>query len=110
MTRLRLNRALILQRPERDSDGAGGYTEGWQTLGTLWAAITPATGREAAAFGAALARVPVRITLRAASIGDPRRPVAGHRFREGARSYLILAVQDSPQRRLTCIAEEELVR
>ncbi|ADO42300.1 head-tail adaptor protein [Ketogulonicigenium vulgare] len=106
----RMNRALILQAPTRTPDGAGGYTQGWQTLGTLWAAVTPATGREAAALGAALARVPVRITLRAAPAGDPRRPIAGQRLTEGPRSFLILAVQETSARLLTCIAEEELVR
>jgi head-tail adaptor len=32
----RLNQALILEAPERVSDGAGGYTQGWIVVGSVW--------------------------------------------------------------------------
>ena len=41
-----LNRTLVLEGATRVSDGAGGYTEVWATLGTLWAAIAPGSGRD----------------------------------------------------------------
>jgi head-tail adaptor len=46
--------------------------------------------------------------VRGAPVGAPSRPVAGQRFREGARIYPILAVAeaDPEGRYLVCHAEE----
>lgn len=108
----RLNRRLILEAPERLADGAGGHSVVWAERGTLWASIAPGSGREAVAVGAALSRVILRITVRAAPAGAPSRPVAGQRFREGSRRYAILSVTeaDAEARHLTCLAEEEIAR
>lgn len=108
----RLNRRMILAAPERSPDGAGGHVVTWVARGTLWAAVAPGAGREAAGAGATLSRVALRITLRAAPPGSPARPAPGMRLTEGARRFDILAVTeaDPAGRYLTCIAEEEVAR
>jgi len=40
----RLNRKLELEAPVRTADGAGGYTETWAALGSLWAEVTARSG------------------------------------------------------------------
>lgn len=109
MKRPHLNRPLMLEAPERVADGAGGYAVVWQSLGTLWAEVTAGSGREARLAGAPLARVPIRIVVRAAPHGAPSRPMTDQRFRDGDRVFKILAVADGdPQGRyLTCHAQEE---
>ncbi|GAA6207822.1 head-tail adaptor protein [Cognatishimia sp. WU-CL00825] len=108
-----LNRKLTLQEAQKVTDEAGGFTETWVDLGSLWAEVKPRTGRERARArkGVGLSRVDYRITVRAAEFGAPSRPVAGQRFREGTRLFRILAVteQDSAARFLTCFATEEIV-
>ncbi|MEH6776306.1 MAG: head-tail adaptor protein [Cereibacter changlensis] len=104
-----LGRALVLERPVRVADGAGGHAESWVALGTLWAEVAPGSGRDVAGEEVTLASVPCRITVRAAPFGAPSRPVAGQRFREGGRVFAILAVseRDAGGRYLTCFAREE---
>jgi len=106
-----LNRKLVLETPVRAADGAGGFTQSWQALGTLYAAVTARTGRETAGVAAPLSRVAYRIVVRAARVGAPSRPLPEQRFREGSRVFNILAVADadSAGRYLTCTAEEENV-
>ena len=54
--------------------------------------------------------MPLRITVRAAAVGDARRPKPGQRFREGGRLFRILAVseRDTGGRYLACMAREEV--
>ncbi len=105
----RLSRALVLEAPQRVADGAGGFAETWVALGTLWAEVVPGAGRDAAGEEVTLASVPCRITVRGAPFGAPSRPVAGQRFRDGARLFAVLAVteQDAAGQYLTCFAREE---
>lgn len=105
-----LNRRLVLEAPERVSDGAGGYVETWVPRGVLWAGIAPRTGGERAGEELTLARVPYLILVRAAPQGAPSRPVPGQRFREGRRLFPIRAVAEADSRGqyLTCFAEEEI--
>lgn len=105
-----LNRALVLEGVERLSDGAGGYTETWTVLGTLWAAFTPGSGSDVPGEEQILASVPYRIIVRGAAFGSASRPKAGQRFREGARLFSILAVTetDPSGKFLTCFAREEV--
>ncbi len=104
-----LNRALLLETPARQPDGAGGYAAGWVALGTVWAALEARTGRDAGGEGAALALMRYRIVLRAAPEGSTMRPHAGQRFRMGARVFRIQAVaeHDARARYLECFAQEE---
>jgi len=111
MTAPQLNRSLVLEGPVKMADGAGGYTRNWEPLGVLWAEVKPGPGREKAETSATLSRVPYRITVRAAPYGAPSRPVAGQRFRDGARLFEIYAVAEKDLRAtyLTCHAQEEVV-
>ncbi len=110
MTRLRLNRKLILEEASRVSDGAGGFDETWDALGTLWADLRLRTGRETGGEGGSLSNAGYRIVVRAAPQGSPSRPRAGQRFRDGTRIFAITAVgeTDGNGQHLTCFAEEEL--
>ena len=106
----KLNRQLVLEDAHRVPDDAGGFEIAWQALGTLWAQITPGTGREKAAHNLPRSHVPMRILVRAAPVSSPSRPQAGQRFKEGARIYKINAVteKDRTGRYLLCHALEEV--
>lgn len=105
-----LNRRLVLEDETRVSDGAGGFSASWDTLGTLWAEISARSGREASGEDASVSRTGFRITVRAAPFGAPSRPKPGQRFRDGARIFRIEAVaeRDAQARYLTCFCEEEV--
>ena len=107
----RLNRRLTLESPSRVADGAGGFAQSWTALGVLWASVQARTGREAQSGGAAVSAVSYRIVVRAAPVGDPQRPVAEQRFRDGARLFHIRAVTEMEDegRYLVCFADEEVV-
>ncbi|MDT8326185.1 MAG: head-tail adaptor protein [Roseovarius sp.] len=106
-----LNRGLVLEGPDRQPDGAGGFVEVWGPLGTLWAEVVARTGREVAGATVSLSRATYRITVRSAPQGSPARPKPGQRFRDGSRLFLIQSVteRDAAGRFLTCWAEEEVV-
>lgn len=110
MSAPQLNRSLMLEGPVKLADGAGGYTRDWEPLGVLWAEVKAGSGREKAEIAATLSRVPYRITVRAAPYGAPSRPVAGQRFRDGARVFGIYAVAEKGAQAayLTCHAQEEV--
>lgn len=106
------DRRMALEGRVTTPDGAGGFVAGWQKRGELWAAFAPAqmgTGQEA---GQPSAAPRYRVTLRAAPVGSPRRPVAGERLVEGARRFDILAVSESALGAgwLTLLVEEEVMR
>ncbi|MFN6924394.1 MAG: head-tail adaptor protein [Tabrizicola sp.] len=105
-----LNRALVLEGVVRSPDGAGGFTAVWTALGTLWAEVLPGSGSDTLGEERMLSAVPYRITVRGAPPGSASRPVAGQRFREGTRLFLIQAVteRDPSGRYLTCFAREEV--
>lgn len=109
MSGIRLNRALTLEALQRTPDGGGGHVETWVALGRLWAEVRPGTGRETDGEEFPLALVGYRITVRSAPPGAPSRPRAGQRFREGGRSFAILAVteREGEGQYLTCFAKEE---
>lgn len=105
-----LNRALVLEGVVRTPDGAGGFTEAWTVLGTLWAEVLPGSGSDTLGEERMLSAVPYRVTVRGAPVGSGSRPKAGQRFREGTRLFLIQAVteRDPFARYLTCFAREEV--
>lgn len=104
-----LNRKLVLERPVRQPDGAGGHSLSWEPLGTLWAEISASNGRERRGPVGPVSRLPVRIVVRSAAVGSAARPVPGQRLVEGARNFSILSVQDhdSAGRFLRVTAQEE---
>lgn len=101
----RLNRFLTLEDPARIADGAGGFSESWVALGTLWGEITPRGGSEAQDGS----RVRYKIVLRSARPGDPSRPKPSQRLRELDRLFHIEAVTEAPDLpgHLLCFAYEE---
>lgn len=107
---IRLTRPLVLEAQARATDGAGGFTESWGAVGTLWAEVAPGNGRDVAGVEVTLASVPLRITVRGATVGSPARPLAGQRFRDGTRLFPILAVseRDAGGQYLICYAREEV--
>lgn len=110
MAAVHLNRKLVLEEAQRVSDGAGGYVESWTQLGTLWASIKSGTGSQRSEDFLTVSRVPMRIVVRAAPAGSPRRPAANQRFIEGGRIFSILSVteMDEQAHYLVCQAREEL--
>lgn len=104
-----LKRRLILEAPERVSDGAGGYSVQWVALGTLWSEVKARTGREIAQAGAPISAMRYKITVRGAPIGALERPKPEQRFREGERLFVIEAVaeDDAYGRYLSCFVTEE---
>lgn len=100
---------LMLETPERQADGMGGFVIVWRVLGTLWAEMKSGAGREARAEIGPQSVVGWRITIRAARAGDPHRPRAEQRLRMGQRLFRIEAVAecDGDGRWLTCFAREE---
>ncbi|MBE1284726.1 MAG: head-tail adaptor protein [Rhodobacteraceae bacterium] len=105
-----LNRKLVLEAPSLVPDGAGGFTQGWQPSGTLWASVEGRAGRETRVGDAGVSRMSYRIIVRAAPVGSAQRPSPDQRFREGARVFVIRAVaeRDPAGRYLTCFADEEV--
>jgi head-tail adaptor len=110
MSRVNLNRRLVLEGAQRQPDGAGGFAEVWQPVGTVWAEVIPGTGREAGLVEATIASVSYRITVRGAPDGAPSRPRPDQRFRDSSRVFRILAVTERDRRGqyLTCFAQEEV--
>lgn len=107
-----LRRRMVLEKPERSSDGAGGFVQNLSPLGEVWVAVTSVQGRETTFGGAAVSQSAQRIVLRAAPQGSPMRPRPDQRLREGARIFTILAVSDDDPkgRYLTCFTREEVAR
>lgn len=103
-----LNRRMVLEAAVRTPDGAGGVALSWTALGTLWAAVAPVSPGGAGAEGTRDRRV--RVTVRGAPEGSPRRPLLGQRLREGARLWSIEAVEEADPfgRFLTAVAREEV--
>ncbi len=110
MTLPRLNRRLVLEGALRSPDGAGGFTETWSALGTLWAEVNARTGRERVEAGMPISTASYRIVVRAAPVGAPSRPTPEQRFRDGPRLFVIRAVmeRDPEGRYLTCFSDEEV--
>lgn len=104
-----LTTRLGLETSERIADGLGGHATIWRHLGWLWARMDARSGREQGTGAGLISVVQWRITLRAAPVGDPRRPRPGQRFRLGPRLFLIEAVaeQDGSGRFLDCLSREE---
>lgn len=110
MSMPKLNRKLVLEAPERVSDGAGGFTAAWVAQGEIWAELKAGSGRERNLEGVTASTQKWTVTIRAAAHGAPSRPKPEQRFRAGNRVFRILAVAeaDPEGRYLKCAAEEEV--
>jgi head-tail adaptor len=102
---------LTVEKPVRVPDDAGGYVETWTPVGVVWAEVRARTGREVAASGPVVSRVPYAIVVRGAPVGHPGRLAPDQRFRDGQRLFHIRSVaeHDANGRYLICISEEEVV-
>ena len=105
----RLNVPLTLETPVKSPDGLGGFDITWRALGVIWAEMKSSSGRQRGAELGPMSTVGWRITVRAAKVGDPRRPRAEQRLRMGQRVFSVDAVaeSDAEGRWLTCFAHEE---
>lgn len=114
MSAPRLTVPLELETPLRIPDGMGGYARQWAVLGRLWAEMRPVGGGERAGDAGSLSITTWRITVRAAGVGDPRRPRPDQRLAIGSgasrRNFRIEAVAEAGpgQRYLVCHATEEV--
>ena len=100
-----LRKQIALQAEQQTSDGAGGYALAWATLATVWADISPVTGREIYASGHLEGRVTHKITMRWRS---DITVTSDMRILYGARGFNIRAVtnQDESNQYLIVLAEE----
>lgn len=107
---VQLSRKLVLEEAARVSDGAGGFSETWSAIGTLWADVAAGSGREKPIDLLTISQVPYKIIVRGAPDGAPSRPKSDQRFREGLRVFRILAVADYDNRGqyLMCHCREEI--
>lgn len=105
-----LNRQLVLEERSQMADGAGGFIDSWNALGTLWADVQLRSGRDMSGQDGAMGLMSYRIIVRGAPQGAPSRPRPGQRFRQGARVFAVHAVAETAAdgRFLTCFAEEEV--
>ena len=111
MGKIALSQRLTLEAATQVPDGAGGYSEVWQTVGVLWANVDARSGRIRNGDAAELSVVRYRIVVRAAPDESDMRPRADQRFIDGARAYVIDAVApyDEAGLYLECWAREEVV-
>lgn len=105
----RLSVPLVLESPERQPDGMGGFRLHWVAQGRLWAEMRARSGAERFAEVGAQSVVTWAITVRAAPVGDPRRPRPDQRLRGGERLFRIVSVAETGAdgRYLICTAREE---
>ncbi|MDO9414026.1 MAG: phage head closure protein [Pseudolabrys sp.] len=97
-----LNRRVVLEAASESDDGQGGVTRLYDVVTVLWAKVTPLSARsesEAHRLGAALRAT---ITIRKRNDVSTR-----HRFIDGIRTYRVLAVRESADRRFLDIDAEQ---
>ncbi|MFA4994219.1 MAG: phage head closure protein [Bdellovibrionales bacterium] len=59
-----LRKKVSIQTESKTPDNAGGYTLAWTTLATVWANITPISGKEVFAAGHLEGRATHKVTIR----------------------------------------------
>ena len=95
---------LVLEAPNETPDGIGGVTRAWTTLATVWAAIEPVAAEDQVVADRRLGVLTHRIVIR-----QRDGLTTHHRFRLGARVFVIRAIRDLEERGrfLECLTEEE---
>lgn len=93
--RPKLDRKFDLQESVATSDGAGGFTQVWNSLGTIWGDVLTASGREREIGERSVTTSTYRVVVRSAPHGAPSRPTAKQRFVEGTRIFNIHAVSEA---------------
>ncbi|MFC6487972.1 phage head closure protein [Nitratireductor sp. GCM10026969] len=99
-----LRSELVLQEAVTNEDGAGGHTETWEEVATVFAQVEPVSAQSAFGAGQAHERVTHRVILRFR--GDVR---SGMRFLKKGRALRIINVHDADEtgRYLICRVREE---
>lgn len=100
----RLRLRLVLEKPARAPDGAGGAVLSWTSIGIIAADVTLVRAEERGAGEGIADMILHKIIVR-----HRADLAAGDRLRSGARLFRILAVTDPQEdgRYLACLAEEE---
>jgi SPP1 family predicted phage head-tail adaptor len=96
-----LNRRLLLEAPHEADDGEGGVTRLYDVVTSLWAQVTPRAARADVAADSLGAALRYRIVIRMRSDVSTR-----HRFQDGTRTYRILGLRESADRRFLEIDAE----
>lgn len=60
----KMRHRVTIQKLTRTDDGAGGYTETWEDIATVWAAVEPLSGREYYLAQQTQAEVSHKVTMR----------------------------------------------
>lgn len=97
-----LNRRLVLEAPSESDDGQGGVTRLYDVVTTVWAQVTPLSARAEVAGGSLGARLRCTIVIR-----KHTDITTWHRFLDGVRTYQVVAVRESADRRFLEIDAEE---
>ena len=66
-----LKQRVLFQRYTLSSDGMGGNTQTWGDVGTVWANVTPVSGRESYEIGGLKGKVKYKIITRYRNDLDP---------------------------------------
>jgi SPP1 family predicted phage head-tail adaptor len=99
-----LNRRVALEAQTLTPDGGGGYSAGWNTVATVWAAIEPVSGADVFGPDAPEAQVKFRITVRRRTDVS-----AGMRVNDGGRLFAITALLDNgPQSQFLTLTTEKV--
>ncbi len=98
-----LTRRVVLEEIVRTPDGAGGATEAWTPIATVFASVKAPGGSESFAFDRTTGRATHEIVIRHRADVKP-----AMRFRMGARVFEILNAldEDGRRRHLRCLVEE----
>lgn len=98
-----LTRRVVLEQVTRTPDGAGGATESWTAVATVFAAVRALGGNESFSFDRTTGRATHEIIIRHRTDVKP-----AMRFRLGTRTFEILNALDHDGRRrhLRCLVEE----
>lgn len=83
----RLRTRVEIQQPARSSDRAGGFTQNWPTMATVWAEVRPLSGREVFEQMRSQSKISHKVTIRY------RADVTGAmRLKAGGTIYRIKAI------------------
>jgi SPP1 family predicted phage head-tail adaptor len=99
-----LNQRAALEGQTLAPDGGGGYSESWQTIAFVWAAIEPTSGADVFGPDASESRVRMRIVIRRRSD-----VFAGMRLTANGRVFHIHAVlDDGPRSQFFTLLTEQI--
>lgn len=98
-----MRHCLVIESETRTSDGGGGASEAWSTVGEIWAAVRARGGSEQFEADGSKGRITHEVVIRWRSDLSP-----AMRFREGERLLDIRAAfdPDDTRRWLKCLCEE----